>query len=282
MKSILVATDFSKNAYCALFYAAILYSDEPSNFILLHSLKAEVAHLTFPLITKSAKKRIEIIKKEANYKLKEIKHKLIGDLEKTKHTLENETSLLELPQAINKICKEKNIDLVVMGSRGQTPNNSVFIGRNSFDVIKTIYNTPLLIVPDEIEFVEPKKISLATGFKIGLQISNLTPLIDITTRTGADVSIIHIREKEKLSEKQKANFKDLKQILRFVDAEMYWIPEDKNKYTSIMAYLEKEKIDILVMSYSKHSLIQSIWHDCAIETISWNIKIPYLLLPHLD
>ena len=46
MKKILIPTDFSNNAYAALFYVVKLFSDEEVQFYLLHSFADSVSALT--------------------------------------------------------------------------------------------------------------------------------------------------------------------------------------------------------------------------------------------
>ncbi len=50
MKRILIPTDFSKNAYCALFYAAKLFEDEPCRFIIFNSFEAQIKGFIRPNI----------------------------------------------------------------------------------------------------------------------------------------------------------------------------------------------------------------------------------------
>jgi hypothetical protein len=58
MKNILVPTDFSNNAYCALFYAAKLLEEEPSHFVIFNSIEDQVSKLVSTIYTGKSKELI--------------------------------------------------------------------------------------------------------------------------------------------------------------------------------------------------------------------------------
>lgn len=101
MKTILVPTDFSNNAYCALFYAAKLFENVPRRFIILNSFESEVSFLTSHLNTDKSEEEFNKLYKSSEEKCLTVQHKLINDLENTKHIFKIIATPLKLTKAIN-------------------------------------------------------------------------------------------------------------------------------------------------------------------------------------
>ena len=85
MKNILVATDFSNNAYCALFYVTKLLASQPCTFHLLN-----VFNELTPLQGKKpkllvGKKLLEKLQIESEENLTKTMHKIILDIDNPKH-----------------------------------------------------------------------------------------------------------------------------------------------------------------------------------------------------
>ncbi|NER16829.1 universal stress protein [Spongiivirga citrea] len=276
MKTILVLTDFSYNAYSALFYAAKLFEDEPSQFIILNSFEDDVVSYS----TSISKKEVSNFYQKAKANCLAVQHKLIGDLETTEHTFKIKVTSLSLIKAVKQITNKKSIDLVVMGTRGKTDSNNVFLGSNSFKVIKKIQTIPLLIIPNEIDYVAPRKIGLATGFKNKYDISQIEFLLGLTKRFNTDLKVIYISMDKKFSENQKANFNHLFKIAKHCNPEFNWIPESASKYEALQEYIEKEPLDMLALTYYKHGFINSLFREKVVKDVSRNISIPFIVIPN--
>ena len=241
MKTILVPTDFSKNAYCALFYAAKLFEKEPSRFIIFNSIEAQVSKLTSAVYIGKSEELINELLKASEAECLAVQHKLVSDLETTKHTFKTICTSLLLTSAINEIIASENIDFVVMGSKGKTATERIFIGSNSFKAIQTIKEVPLLIIPDQLDYKEPKKIGFASGFKRTYSKKQLIPLKEIPKLFNAKTTIIHVNEDEKLNDVQLANLHSLLEISKNEDFDLNWLPEEHSKAETIMEHVYEEQ-----------------------------------------
>nr|WP_232734747.1 universal stress protein [Polaribacter sp. ALD11] len=202
-------TDFSNNAYCALFYAAKLFKDEPSRFIILNSVEHKVSRTTSVMDRNKSEKEIVKFCSASKAKCLALQHKLVSDIETTKHTFKIIATSLLLTRAINELITKENVDFVVMGSKGKTATEKIFIGSNSFKAIKTIKKVPLLIIPNQLSYKEPKKIGFASGFKRKYSNKQLAPLKDLSRLFSAKTTIIHVHEEKKLEDEQLANLHHL-------------------------------------------------------------------------
>jgi nucleotide-binding universal stress UspA family protein len=282
MKTILVPTDFSKNAYCALFYAAKLFEEEPSRFIIFNSFEAQVSKLTSAIYIGKSEELINELLKASEAECLAVQHKLVSDLETTKHTFKIICTSLVLTSAINEIIASENVDFVVMGSKGKTATERIFIGSNSFKAIQTIKEVPLLIIPDQLDYKEPKKIGFASGFKRTYSKKQLIPLKEIPKLFNAKTTIIHVNEDEKLNDVQLANLHSLLEISKNEDFDLNWLPEEHSKAETIMEHVYEEQLDILAICYYEQSFINNLFKERVVKEIAYQIRTPLLVLPSID
>jgi len=159
-KNILLPTDFSDNAWSAVVYALKLYANEYCTFYFLHSTHIPNSVSRTYITTHYVDKQ----RKVAERKLTELKVQTEIANANANHTFKTLMSEDELKTAVKKVVDENSIDMIVMGTKGTTDAIEFVMGSNTVKVIKKIKKCPILIVPDEYEFVEPKQITLPTDY----------------------------------------------------------------------------------------------------------------------
>ncbi|AXT62318.1 universal stress protein [Aquimarina sp. AD10] len=144
MKKILVPTDFSDNAYNALYYATRLFKNEPCLFYILNTLDTDKSTLLG--------KQGEQLVNESKEKLIEVFHSITRDTEDYKHSFDIISTSQKLITTIESIVAEKQINLIVMGTKGATGAKGFFIGSNTSNIIQKIKCCPVLAVPETFNF----------------------------------------------------------------------------------------------------------------------------------
>ncbi len=279
MKRILVPTDFSTNAYCALFYATQLFKNQECKFYILNTFTVETSILTSRLNTSKGDKLYKELSADSQDKLEKIKHTIIRDSKGLQHSFETISVSKKLAETIDKTVKSLEIDLVVMGTKGASGVKEIFMGSNTVKVIQKIKNCAILAVPDQMDFKTPKEIAFATDFKCFYTTESLKPLLEVTTAFGSNIRIMHIHEEEKLSETQEHNLNNLKEKLKDFNYCLHWIPGLTKKEKHIQEFIDKMNIDMLCMSQYKHGLIESITHEPVIKKIGFRATVPFLVIP---
>ncbi|TPN87470.1 universal stress protein [Aquimarina algicola] len=155
MKKILVPTDFSNNAYNALYYATRLFKNEKCQFYILNTYDVEVAVLAGIIEMKQGDQEL---RKESEEKLEETYHTIIRDTEDFEHRFECISSSERLIDTIEQTVKEKKIELIVMGTKGATGAKGFLMGSNTSNIIQKIKCCPVLAVPDEFYFEDPEDV----------------------------------------------------------------------------------------------------------------------------
>lgn len=282
MKTILIPTDFSKNAYGALYYATQLFATKKCKFIIVHSFESQVSLLTSRVNVSKTEAVVEDLYTETETKCEEVKHKIILDTNNKHHSHTTIATSLPLSSAINRLIVKKQVDFVVMGSKGSTGAIDILVGSNTLAMLQKIKKAPLLLVPQEFEYKPIEKIAFATGFKRGFDTNEIQPLTYLLSLRKTIVKVIHVHKKEKLNEEERANFHQLFELLKSSEPENNWLPETTHMYNSILSYLNKEQIDLLAMIYYKHSVIVRWFREATVKNIAKHSLVPFLIIPARD
>lgn len=275
MKSILIPTDFSPNAESALNYAVSLFSQEPCTFYLLNSYFFSSSESRTFITTNF----IDKMREGSLQDLNELKRKIEKSNTKTNHNYEVISSGDELPMAITKTIKNKNIDLVIMGTKGASGINKFFFGSNTVKTIENIKAAPVLAVPGNVAFTSPKQIAFPTDFNRSFDMESLAPLLEFASANNAHVNVLHINVTETLTDTQNMNMITLKEHLLEHEHSFHWMPNYTKKSEVINDFIEELHIDVLAMFNYKHSIIENIVKEPIIKNIGYQPTIPFLIIP---
>jgi len=279
MKRILVPTDFSNNAYSALFYATRLFQNQTCKFYILNTFEVNTPVLTSRIDTKKGALLYKELSTKSQELLTETFHSIVRDTEDLTHTFETVSVSKDLTETINKTIKSKNIDLVVMGTKGATGASALFMGSNAVKVIQKVKQCPVLLVPNEFDFKKPMEIAFPTDFGRFYIPEELKPLLDIASLFSANIRIFHIHEKEKLDELQEYNCDSLKKHLKDFTHSIHWISKLDQKSKLIVDFIDQLQIDLLVMVNYRHSLMETITHEPVIKKLGFYQSVPFLVIP---
>ena len=272
-KHILFPTDFSDNAWSAAVYALKLYADEQCKFYFLHSLKMKASSMS-----NLSNKLLRVMKENALRDLQDLKGMAENSNKNANHEFELFLSNQSLPDAIDTVIEKYNIDLLVMGTKGATGAQEFFFGSNTIRIVKKIKQCPILIVPDEFDFVVPKQIAFPTDYN-RLYGEELQPLKNLAALHDSKIRIVHINKEDQLSDVQNENKKMLKSYLQDYEYSFHWMPDYDTKTKEIQDFIEKLNIDILVMINYKHSLLENIVNEPIVKKIGFHPTLPFLVIP---
>lgn len=282
MKNILVATDFSNNAYNALFYATQLFKNDSCSF---HILNAYSEHTRLKSNSLAAGRKLGLLQQlgeESKEGLNAFLHKINLDTANKKHNFSIYSKHDNITDALQQTIKQTNADLVVMGNKGKTGSRSIFLGSSVINAINAIKDCPILTVPGEKEFLIPAEIAFATDYKNSYNAKVLHPLISLASNCNSAIRIVHINVEERLSPVQKSNLYVLREYLGELKHSMHWMPDFTNKSKAIAEFIDELGIDMLTMVHYQHGFLEKLTREPVLEKVSFNINIPFLILPYED
>ncbi|MFD1163942.1 MULTISPECIES: universal stress protein [Hwangdonia] len=273
-RHILLPTDFSDNSWSATVYALKLYANEPCTFYFLNSVNIKVSKLS-----NLSNKLLKIMREDAKTELKDLKALAETSTANPNHDFKTILSSEDLLSAVKNAVKKWQIDLIVMGTKGATGAKEFFFGSNTVRVINSFRNCPVLIVPEEYDFITPKQIAFPTDYNRFYGMDEIEPLTKLADLHDSKIRIVHINEKEELSDIQEYNLMILQSHLNNHDYSLHWMPKYDKKTAEINDFIEELDIDMLAMVNYKQSFIEKIVNEPIIKKIGFKPTIPFLVIP---
>lgn len=280
MKNILVATDFSNNAYNALFFATQLFKQQRCNFYLLNTFTELTQIITQKIGVEGRRSLIDQLADESAEGLSQVYHRIHLDQDNPLHHFKTISKNEHLVDGLSQAIDTYGIDLLIMGNKGQTGSNTIFWGSSVSKAIKEISTCPILTVPKEIECAIPMEIAFATDYSQHYNAQVLNPLRQIASLCKASVCILHINEEERLNDVQKSNLYTLREYLGEIEHSIHWMPDFARKSRVIQTFLDELNIGMLAMIRYEHGFLSKLIREPVLNKLSFNIDIPFLVLPH--
>ncbi|MGI9546967.1 MAG: universal stress protein [Flavobacteriaceae bacterium] len=280
MKNILVSTDFSNNAYNALFFATQLFEKRSCNFYLINTYTELTPLITQKIGAEGRQSLMAQLSDESAEGLSQVYHRIHLDRDNPLHHFKTISKNDHLIDGLNQAVDTYDIDLLVMGNKGQTSAKNILWGSRVSKAIDEVFNCPILIVPREIEYAMPKEIAFATDYIHVYNAKVLHPLVQLASLCEANIRILHINEEDRLSDDQKSNLYTLREYLGNLEHSLHWMPDFASKSHVIQTFLDELGIDMLVMLRYEHGFISSLIREPVLRKMSFNINIPLLVLPY--
>lgn len=279
MRKILIPTDFSDNAMNAIKYSLELFKYEVSEFYIMHAYQDEIyADETLlnrekiDQVTKSIRnasiKKLETI-------LKQIKQ--ISPNPRHKHHIISSNSILV--DEADRIVDSENIDIIVMGTRGETNDKKIIFGSHTLQVLKYV-QCPVLAIPENYKYSQPKHIVFPTNYMIPYKRRELKLLCEMASPFKGEIDMVYISKTEKLSLRQEDNKNFIKNELNKNQVNFITI-KNKDITKAIFNYVESKNIDMIVMVNTRHSFLENILYQSTIDKISLQLNIPFLALQNI-
>lgn len=277
-RKILLPTDFSENASQAIKYALELYKDEKCLFYVLNVFFMQATDIESLMRMEPGSELFKTTKHNSESELHRVLSAFaFGDNGNPNHSFQTLSVFSEPLQAIKTIVKEKDIELIVMGTRGQTNSRSKIYGSTATDVMEDIRNCPVIVVPQLAKQELPKEIVFPTGFKNSFKKRELSYLIDIAKICNASIKILHISEDGKLNEKYASNKKLLDEYFEDVDHSFHFLSNIAVP-AAINCFVESRGSDMVAFMNRKHSFFASILNQPLVKGIAYNSKVPILVM----
>ena len=276
-KRILIPTDFSKTAKNAITFAAELYKEVVCEFYLLNAFQISGYSVDSPLDPDPEDFAFQSAYNESEKGLEELLEQIRFHPENPKHKFETISTYNSLLHAIKATIAKKDIDLVVMGTKGITGTESLIFGTNAINIMEGITSCPVLAIPEEYGFEPPREIVFPTDFKAHYKRRELCYLLDIAKLHQAAIRVLHIKKKADINREQQSNKELLAGILENSDHSFHSL-EDKKVHRGIGAFVNSRDSNMIAFINRKHNLLDHLLSRPLIKELGYHYKIPILAL----
>ncbi|MFK7806407.1 MAG: universal stress protein [Saprospiraceae bacterium] len=279
-KKILFPTDFSAPAANAFKYA-LRYADRTSSTIeVLHVVYPTGESIDFPgLATQMTQKAMDVERELlTNFITKGIEE--VADELEERPMISRAMEIGGTVNAITRIAKRDEADLIIMGSRGTNRSRlEKMLGSIAEGVVAQSY-CPVIIIPEDAKSKAPEKIAYATNV-LDSDPYELWKSLQLLEVFSCEIHLVHFNYKK--SGNLKA-FEELENMFAFsqkqspeIDFRMHnqfgdSLEDDLNKF------IEKEGIDLLVMYQQEHSLWDRLMKTSATKKMALHTNVPLLIL----
>lgn len=277
MKKILLPTDFSENSWNAIAYALQLFKNETCVFYLLNTYTPAVYQVEYVLVEPAQFGLVDSVKENAKKQLSDFEARIQKEFVNPKHTIETKLAFSTLIPEIKDMVTEKNIDYVVMGTKGATGAKEILFGSNTVHVFKNV-KCPIIAIPDGFDFEKPHEVLFPTDYEIDYKDRHINPLINIISLYNTRVNILHVSYGRDLSETQKTNKKTLEKYFKN-NAYLFHNVRNQEVSGAINNFQLKNRINLLVMINNKHSFFENLFFKNTLNQIGFHLNIPFMVIP---
>lgn len=277
MKNILIPTDFSENSHNAIRYAMDYFADIPVNFFILH-----VAHKNHFNIPEEAGSLVEpfsdtqLLSNVSSLLKYEIQfcERWSKNSDNKFHPLEEDMLLVE---AIRKHISDNEIDVIVMGTKGDSQSNQDEMGSHTYEVITKV-KCPIMVIPENAHFKGIRNVAFITDYNCIYRTRVINTLSEALQLHKSPLRVLHIRShKMSLTSSQTDNkgflhyfFKETKHSFHFL--------ENKNIETGIQDFVDTWEISIVAIVAKNLNFIQRLMLRPTPGVINYHTEIPFLVL----
>ena len=280
-KNILIPTDFSKNSWNALNYALSLFKDEKCTFYLLNAFQLYYFTTDSLIVPQPGDPNYEKAKEASEIGLEKIIDGITSRAGNEEYKFETISTYNTVLEAVKTVIDKNDIELVIMGTKGENDPTSKLFGSNAVDIMEKIYNCPVIVIPENVSYQEEKRkeVVFATNFKTAYKRHELENLVDIAKKMKAAIRILHIQEVDKLSRDQEKNKEDLQNYLGDVVHTFHTLTDIKVA-PGIHSFIESRDSDLLALVNKKHNFLNSIFTKSLVKEIGYHPQVPILVMHH--
>lgn len=279
MRNVLVPTDFSFNAMNALKYALELFKYEICEVFIMHAYQDEIYEDDKSLSREMLYDITNRISKRSQLELENIVKEIQIEFSNPRHTYNIISANNMLLDEADQVVDEKNIDIIVMGTRGKTNDRNLTFGSQTLQVMKYV-QCPVLAIPEGYKGYQPRHILFPTNYLIPFKRRELKLLSELASSYRTNIDMLYISSSHNLSLRQEDNQSFIKEKFTENDVNFKTI-NNKSIINTIYTYIKENNIDMLVMVNTRHSFLENILFQSTIDKVSLYIDIPFLALQNI-
>lgn len=279
-RKILLPTDFSRNAWDAISYAIELFKNEACDFYILNVYNFSGYAMDNIVIAQPNNEYADAVREKSIKGLEKILQRISFRDDSTDHefyTLSKNDNLLD---AIKEVVELKDIDLVIMGTKGDTDALNVSFGSNTVMVMEKERNCPVMAIPPDTVFTPPSEIVFPTSFKTHFKKRELAYLIDIARITDAPVRILHVQTEKQLSETQ-LNYRGLlEEYFEGLEYSFHTL-EKSDIGEAVELFVQSRNSGMIAFINKKHTFFGSVFSRPLVKELGIHSRVPVLALHDL-
>ena len=198
MLSILLPTDFSKNSMNAIKYALEFFKYQKTTFYFMHAYQNEFYDHDELVSRDVFENVLKEVRDESQTNLENLL-KTVNELSPNpRYTYHIISAYSTLVEEANLITEAKNIDLIIMGTKGKSDERHIVFGSQTFQVLKYV-QCPVLAIPSNYTNTQPKHILFPTNYLMPYKRRELKLLSELAKSYRSTIEVLYVSKSDKLS-----------------------------------------------------------------------------------
>lgn len=279
MKNILVPTDFSKNAWNALFTAIKLYDNFECTFHILNCYDLDLKYTVGAQSSIRSGMAHRAMKTSSEKQLEELQQYLTENHTNPKHNFKTISFSGDIVTGIKNISVKYDVDIILMGTKGATGAKGVFLGSNTVKALKNIKNRVLITVPRKFDFKTLKSVIIPTEYAHFFTKEVFKPLLELAHPKKTSIKVFHVAQEFMLNENQLSNKDFLKKRLGGFTYSFYKVTIDTTVAKAIREFSLEQEADLIVLTNYSHTFLERLTEEPVVKKMAFKSNIPLMILP---
>lgn len=270
MKTILIATDFSKASGNASLYGLQLAKAIDANVILFNAYK--IPHPP-PALNVSIS-RYDIMK-QTEQRLEDEANKIVYIKMPPMKIICDEGPA---ENAIINLANEKKADFIVVGMKGSGKNFKKIFGSTASSLAKST-NIPVIIVPEDARYTKPAIMVFASDKNIESVKDIPQHLVAVTQLFKSKLYVVKvIKNKNEEWFEVSDTPQELKKVVQISDTSFEY-PVDTDISHALNEFIKKHNANMLIMTPHKHEWLERLFRKSETKDMIFHTHVPLLVLP---
>lgn len=275
MHTLLLPTDFSETAKNAALYAVSFAKQLGVKKIVVYNAYQQ------PIVTDTTIAPVELIdfnelKKISAAGLEHFKE-IVAGYQPGEIQIETVSEFAVLTSDINDICKQYNIDIVVMGVTGGGKLDETLIGSSAVDVAKQV-TVPVIIVPPGGVFTTIKKVVFACDFKKVVESTPVKAIKQLLDETKAKLLVLNIDHDNKHFSAETPFESLLLDTLLYGYEPEYHFVDSTDFIEAIDGFAKEKEADLIITIPKKHGFFEKLFKESHTKQLAFHSHIPLMVI----
>jgi len=175
---------------------------------------------------------------------------------------------------VEKIDRVEGIDLIVMGTKGSNLVRELLMGSDTDRLIR-LSKTPVLVIPESIEFKKPEKIVFATELEECKNKKEFSKLIDIIKSFDAELLILNVYKENKptvpfFESRMADELEDVKRSFSYV--------QNRDIAAGISEFAKKNNAQLLTIIDHKVNILSQLFKHSVKYKLTHEAELPLLII----
>jgi len=272
MKTLIVATDFSKEAENAAEYACSAAKLMKTKVLLFNSF-------SIPLHVSNARLPASVFKELLENNTLALKNRATELSEKYSVEVEYESSFVQLGDELNALFAKHEAKMVIMGTSARSLDQDLFGNSNTTAILKLRF--PVLAIPNGVSFRPIKRILYACDVLRGINVRILNEIKDVAAIMDAEVEIFHVQNNLRKLESNSNEIVDTEPITDALEGVSHYYKniESETIIDEIKNEIARINADLLIMVPQRYGFWQSLTHRSKTRIMASQSDVPLLSIP---